>query len=58
MNKHWIKIASMWVLYRAGFASGREIIDFGVYGIKEWVFYSRFIIFSSRKFINIIYNKK
>ncbi len=37
MNKHWIKIASIYVgtVIGAGFASGREIIDFfGVYGIK------------------------
>lgn len=37
MNKNWIKIASVYVgtVIGAGFASGREVIEFfGVYGIK------------------------
>lgn len=37
MNKNWIKIASIYIgtVIGAGFASGREIIEFfGVYGIK------------------------
>ena len=37
MNKNWIKIASIYVgtVIGAGFASGREIVEFfGVYGIK------------------------
>lgn len=37
MRKDWIKIASIYVgtVIGAGFASGREIIEFfGVYGIK------------------------
>lgn len=37
MNKNWIKIASIYVgtVIGAGFASGREIIEFfGVYGVK------------------------
>ena len=37
MNKNWIKIASVYIgsVIGAGFASGREIVEFfGVYGIK------------------------
>ncbi|NLY67966.1 MAG: hypothetical protein GX069_10455, partial [Tissierellia bacterium] len=37
MNKNWIKIASVYIgtVIGAGFASGREILEFfGVYGIK------------------------
>ena len=37
MEKNWIKIASIYVgtVIGAGFASGREIIEFfGVYGLK------------------------
>ncbi|HHV38941.1 MAG TPA: hypothetical protein GXX70_05560, partial [Tepidimicrobium sp.] len=37
MNRNWIKIASIYIgtVIGAGFASGREIIEFfGIYGIK------------------------
>lgn len=40
MNKEWLKVASIYVgtVIGAGFASGREIIEFfGVYGIKGFV---------------------
>lgn len=37
MNKNWVKIASIYIgtVIGAGFASGREIIEFfGIYGLK------------------------
>lgn len=50
MNKDWIKIASIYIgtVIGAGFASGREIMDFfGVYGTKGiWGIYISGILFS------------
>lgn len=50
MNKNWIKIASIYIgtVIGAGFASGREIMDFfGLYGSKGiWGIYISGILFS------------
>lgn len=50
MSKNWIKIASIYIgtVIGAGFASGREIIEFfGVYGIKGiWGVYISGVLFS------------
>lgn len=50
MNKNWIKIASIYVgtVIGAGFASGREIVEFfGVYGIKgTWGIFISCILFA------------
>lgn len=51
MDKNWIKIAAIFVgtVIGAGFASGREIIEFfGVYGTKGlWGIYIVGILFST-----------
>lgn len=50
MNKNWIKIAAIYIgtVIGAGFASGREIVEFfGVYGVKGlWGIYIVGVLFS------------
>ena len=50
MNKNWIKIAAIYIgtVIGAGFASGREIVEFfGVYGVKGlWGIYIAGVLFS------------
>lgn len=64
MNKKWINIASIYVgtVIGAGFASGREIMDFfGVYGTKGiWGMYISGILFSIGGLLLLlkIYNNK